>query len=485
MNLLDELRAIVGPTNVLASAAARVAYDGDASQDHARPAAVVLPASADQVAAVLRLATAKGVPLVPRGAGTGLSGGAVAAAGGILLTLTRMNRILAIDPENRLAVVQPGVVNAEVTRAAAPYGLYYAPDPSSQTACTIGGNVAENSGGAHCVAHGVTTNHVRALAAALIPDGRLVRFGGAPGCSDAPGYDVVGLLVGSEGTLGVVTEVTVRLMRVPEAVATLLAVFDAVLPASRVVSQLLASGVVPVALELMDGLSARTVEAATHVGLPPGAGAALLIEVEALREALDEPGGALETASALCWAGGAYEVRVATDAATRAALWRARKAARGALGRLAPNCYVHDGVVPRSQIPRAMARIEEIAAAYRVPIATYLHAGDGNLHPNVLFDERVPGEAERAALAGAAILEVCVELGGALSGEHGIGLEKQRFLPWVLEPADLAAQQGVKRAFDAAGVLNPGKIFPSPGFCGEVRGLSRPPRGQRTEIERS
>ncbi|HEX2036431.1 MAG TPA: FAD-linked oxidase C-terminal domain-containing protein [Chloroflexota bacterium] len=476
--MLAELRRVMGREHALADEAARAAYAGDGSLEVGRPGVVVLPERVDQVVEVVRLASEWGVPLVPRGAGTGLSGGAVAKEGGILLTLTRLNRIKAIDPHNRLAVVEPGVVNAELTRAAAPFGLYYAPDPSSQPACTIGGNVAENSGGAHCLAHGVTTNHVLALEVVVAPDGRRLRLGGpAP---DRPGYDLMGLVVGSEGTLAVVTEVTVRLMTRAESVATLLAIFDSARAASETVSAIIAAGVVPVALEMMDGMSARAVEQGLKVGFPTDAGAVLLIELEGLTEAFDaaDAHGELPLVQRLCQAHGARSVRTATAAWEREALWKGRKAARGALGRLAPNYYVHDGVVPRSRIPEVIDRIAAIGAAYDLPVATYLHAGDGNLHPNVLFDARRPGEAERAKAAGEAILKACVELGGVLSGEHGIGLEKQAYLPWQLAEGDLRAQAKVKVAWDAAGRLNPSKIFPTPGLCGEIRGASRvrPPR---------
>ena len=341
--------------------------------------------------------------------------------------------------------------------------------PSSQPACTIGGNVAENAGGAHCLAHGVTTNHVLALEAVLIPSGQVVRVGGP--AHDRPGYDLMGLLVGSEGTLAVVTEITVRLLVRAEGVATVLAAFDGVAPASETVSAIIGQGIVPVALELMDGMTTRAVAA----GLPENAGAVLLIECEGLREELDDKEGPLATVQAICRAHGARDLRIAFTAADRNALWKARKSARGALGTLAPNCYVHDGVVPRSKVPALMARIEAVAAEFEVPIATYLHAGDGNVHPNVLFDARRPAEAQRAAAAGEAILRACLELGGVLSGEHGIGTEKQAYMAWALTTTDLRAQAHVKLAFDPDERLNPHKLFPTPGFCGEVRGASRPP----------
>ena len=467
--LIERLRAIVGDDGVITSSAALATYESDASQDRGVPTVVVLPRSTAEVAAVVRAAHEQGLPIVPRGAGTGLSGGAVAVEGGLVLTTTRLNRIRRLDLANRIAVVEPGLVNAELTNSVAPHGLYYAPDPSSQPACTIGGNVAENAGGAHCLAHGVTTNHVLALEAVLIPSGQVVRVGGP--AHDRPGYDLMGLLVGSEGTLAVVTEITVRLLVRAEGVATVLAAFDGVAPASETVSAIIGQGIVPVALELMDGMTTRAVAA----GLPEDAGAVLLIECEGLREELDDKEGPLATVQAICRAHGARDLRIAFTAEDRNALWKARKSARGALGTLAPNCYVHDGVVPRSKVPALMARIEAVAAEFEVPIATYLHAGDGNVHPNVLFDARRPAEAQRAAAAGEAILRACLELGGVLSGEHGIGTEKQAYMAWALTTTDLRAQAHVKLAFDPDERLNPHKLFPTPGFCGEVRGASRPP----------
>ncbi|MAG36785.1 MAG: FAD-binding oxidoreductase [Dehalococcoidia bacterium] len=472
--LIERLRAIVGDDGVLTSGAALAAYEGDASQDRGAPTVVALPRNAAEVAEVVHVARQHSLPIVPRGAGTGLSGGAVAVEGGIVVATTRLNRIRRLDLANRLAVVEPGVVNAELTKTAAPHGLYYAPDPSSQPACTIGGNVAENAGGAHCLAHGVTTNHVLALEAVLIPTGQVVRVGGP--AHDRPGYDLMGLLVGSEGTLAIVTEITVRLLARAEGVAAVLAAFDGVVPASEAVSAIIGQGIVPVALEMMDGMTTRAVAQGAPASLPEDAGAVLLIECEGLREELDDKDGPLATVQAICRAHGARDLRIALSESDRNALWKARKSARGALGTLAPNCYVHDGVVPRSKIPTLMARIEAVAAEFDVPIATYLHAGDGNVHPNVLFDARRPTEVRQASAAGEAILRACLDLGGVLSGEHGIGTEKQDYMSWALTTTDLRAQAHVKLAFDPDEQLNPRKLFPTPGFCGEVRGASRPPR---------
>jgi glycolate oxidase len=470
--LVAELQAIAGKEHVLWRFDELRSYEYDGSIDVGHPDAVVLVGSRQEVVEVVRLARRYGKPVVPRGAGTGLSGGAVLSRGGIAIGFSRLRRIIDIDVANQRAVCEPGVVNLDLTKAATRHGLYYAPDPSSQAACTLGGNVAENSGGAHCLAYGVTTNHILGLEALVGPEARPVRLGGSP---DRPGLDLLGLLVGSEGTLAVVTEVTVRLMTRAESIATVLAVYDTAREASEAVSAIIAAGIVPAALEMMDGMSARAVEQGLHVGFPMDAGAVLLIELEGVGEAFtDDPRSDLQRVLDLCRAHHTRSLRTATAAKERETLWKGRKAARGALGRLAPNYYVHDGVVPRSRIPEIIDRIAVISRESGLPVATYLHAGDGNLHPNVLFDARRPGEADRAKAAGEAILRACVDLGGALSGEHGIGLEKQAYLPWQLGEADLNAQAGVKRAWDAAGQLNPGKIFPTPGFCGEVRRASRP-----------
>lgn len=470
-SLINSLITLLGEDGVVASSAGLATYERDASQDRAVPSVVVLPRTTTEVVATTSIARQHGIPIVPRGAGTGLSGGAVPLAGGLVLATTRLDHIRRIDLGNRLAVVEPGVVNAELTKNVASHGLYYAPDPSSQPACTIGGNVAENAGGAHCLAHGVTTNHVLALEVVLIPTGQVVRIGGP--ALDRPGYDLTGLLVGSEGTLAIVTEITVRLLVRAEGVATVLAVFDGVVPASEAVSAIIGEGLLPVALELMDGLTTRTVEKQIQAGLPEDAGAVLIIECEGLREELENKEGALVVVQDICRSYGASDFRIALTEKDRNLLWKARKSARGALGSISPNCYVHDGVVPRSRIPLLMRRIDSVSKEFALPIATYLHAGDGNVHPNVLFDARCPGKTEQAAAAGEAILRACLDLGGALSGEHGIGTEKQAYMAWALNAADLRAQARVKLAFDPDEQLNPHKLFPTPGFCGEVRGASR------------
>jgi glycolate oxidase len=429
-------------------------YEADGSIDVGRPEAVVLVGSRDEVVEVVRLARRYGRPIVPRGSGTGLSGGAIVSEGGLALVFSRLRRILEIDPQNLRAICEPGVVNLDLTKAAAPYGLYYAPDPSSQAACSLGGNVAENSGGAHCLAYGVTTNHVLGLELVLA-DGAVVNVGGA--AVDAPGYDLSGLVVGSEGTFAVVTKVIVRLMRLPESVRTLLAIFDSVDDASRATSAIIAAGIIPAALEMMDGLTIEALVRAGHQGLPHGAQAVLLIELEGLREGLAELVPAVQQ---LCLQHRASEVRAAQTAAERDRLWKARKGALGALGQLKPNYYLQDGVIPRTRLMEVLRTVAEVSERYRLPIANVFHAGDGNLHPCIVFDQRVPGETEKVVAAGADILKKCVELGGTLSGEHGIGLEKQAYMPWIFSDADFDAMRRAKRAFDPAGSLNPGKIFP-------------------------
>jgi glycolate oxidase len=436
------------------------------------PQIVVLPSSTQEVAGIVRLAAAAGVPIVPRGAGTGLAGGAVPAEGGIVLTLARMNRILEVDPANRIAVLEPGVVNLEVSKAVAPHGLFYAPDPSSQAACSIGGNVANNSGGPHTLAYGVTVNHVLGVEVVLA-DGSVVSLGGR--VPDAPGYDLVGLFVGSEGTLGIVTKAIVRLMAAREAVGTMLAIFDDFDAATQTVTDVTAAGIIPAALEMMDDVTIRAVERGLALGFPLDAAAVLLIEVEGLREHVEE---AVRRMRVLCERNGARGVRIAADEAERAALWKGRKSAFGAMGTLAPNYYVHDGVVPRSRLPEIMRRVREVASAHRVLIANVFHAGDGNLHPNILFDIRNEGELDRVIAAGEEILRACVDAGGSLTGEHGIGLEKKAYMPWLFSQTDLAAMAAIKQVFDPDGRFNPAKLFPTPPGCGEVqRAPARIPAG--------
>jgi len=428
------------------------------------PALVVLPHTAGQVATVVRACAEAGVPFVARGSGTGLSGGALPHAEGVLIVTAQMRRIVEIAPADERAVVEPGVINLQVTRAAAPHGYYYAPDPSSQQICSIGGNVAENSGGAHCLKYGFTTNHVTGLQI-VTPDGDLVRLGGrAP---DPPGYDLIGAFVGSEGTLGVATEVTVRLTRLPESVRTLLAAFPSIDAAGAATSAIIAAGVVPAAIEMMDALAIEAAEAAVACGYPPGAAAVLIVE-------LDGPSAEVEAqfteVTSLCRGEGAFEIRIAADDAERALFWKGRKSAFAAVGRISPDYIVQDGVIPRTALPEVLRRIGEVASSHGVRVANVFHAGDGNLHPLVLFDARVEGEAERAETVSGAIIDLCIEYGGSITGEHGVGMDKAKYMPRMYGDDDLDTMQLVRCAFDPAHLANPGKVFPTPRLCGERPG---------------
>ena len=403
------------------------------------------------------------VPWVGRGAGTGLSGGALAREGGLMLVFSRMNKILEIDYENQRAVVQPGVVNLDLTLAVEHAGLYFAPDPSSQKACTIGGNVAENAGGPHTLAYGVTTNHVTGLELVL-PDGTVVRVGGKT--AETPGYDLTGLMVGSEGTLAIVTEITVKLSRLPEAVKTLLAVYETVDDATETVVEITARAITPAACEMLDGWTLRAVEEFVHAGFPMDSAAVLLIEVEGLREAVEWQA---EEVSAVCREHHAREVRVAKDDRERELLWKGRKNAFGAVGRLSPSYYVQDGVIPRTKLPATLRRIDEIGRKYGFQIGNIFHAGDGNLHPIILFDQRDVEQFERAVAAANEIMQWCIDQGGVLPGEHGVGMEKNELMPLLFSEADLDLMRRVRAAFNPSGRLNPGKVFPFGKGCGEVR----------------
>ena len=453
--MIGDLKAVVGDAYVVHEPEDLIVFEYDGSVDRAMPLAVVLPASAEQVSGAVKAARRHGLPIVARGAGTGLSGGAVAEEGGVVLALTRMTNVREIDADNRLAVVETGVVNLDLSAAASKHGLYFAPDPSSQKVCTIGGNVAENSGGPHCLAYGVTTNHVLGMEVVLA-DGSIRWFGGRT--REVPGYDVRGILIGSEGTLAVVTKVVFRLLKQPEAVKTLLAVFGEIEQASAAVSGIIAAGIVPAAMEMMDQMCIEAVEAGLHAGYPEGAGAVLLVEVDGLKEAVGEEAAKIED---VCARYGPIEVRTAVDAAERERLWAGRKGVLGALGRLAPNYYLVDGTIPRTKLLDVLSAITRIGEKYGLPIANLLHAGDGNLHPSVLFDEREPGQTQRALDAGGEILRLCVDSGGVLSGEHGIGLEKQEYMPLMFGDDDMQAMAKLGPAFSTGGMLNPGKIFPT------------------------
>lgn len=461
--IIRELKNIAGAQAVLSSEADLVMYEYDGSIEKARPECVVFPSTSEQVSQIVKLAVQHDVPIVGRGAGTGLSGGALPLAGGILIAFARMNAILEIDLENQRARVQPGVVNFDLTRAVEHAGLYYAPDPSSQKACTIGGNVSENAGGPHTLAYGVTTNHVTGLEL-VMPDGELVRIGGK--VADAPGYDLCGLLVGSEGTLALVTEITVKLSRKPEASRTMLAIFDAVDDSTETVAEITARAITPAACEMMDGWTLCAVEDYVHAGFPRDCAAILLIEVEGLAEAVAAQAKDVEE---VCRIHRAREIRTARDEKERELLWKGRKNAFGALGRLAPSNYVLDGVIPRSKLPQALRRIAEIARQFGFSIGNIFHAGDGNLHPLVLFDPRDPAQVDGAMKASAEIIRYCVEIGGALTGEHGVGMEKSELMPLLFSDDDFQLMRQIHDAFNPRGLLNPGKIFPLGKGCGETR----------------
>ncbi len=460
--LIRELEAAVGKQYVLSTPDELLLYEYDATIDRARPQIVVLPETAEEVAAAVRIARRFDVPVTPRGAGTGISGGALAATGGVVIALTRMRRILEVDSENRIAIVEPGVVNLDLSKSVAKYGLYYAPDPSSQRACTIGGNVAENAGGPHTLALGATTNHVLGLELVLA-DGTITWVGGRT--RDLPGYDLAGAFVGSEGTLGIATKIAVRLMRLPESTRTLLAIFNRLDDASNAVSSIIAAGIVPSALEMMDRMIIHAVEQALHCGYPLDAEAVLLIEVDGLDESTAEQAEDIER---ICREAGAREVRLAVEQADRDLLWAGRKSSLSALGRYFPNFYVLDGVVPRTRLVEVLRASNAVAEKFGLAVANVFHAGDGNLHPNLLFDERVPGTTEKVLQAGAEIMRLCVDAGGSITGEHGVGLEKRDFMAWLFDDADMAAMSYLKRAFGADERFNPCKAFPTHRGCGEV-----------------
>jgi glycolate oxidase len=469
--LLAELRAQLPEDRLLVADDDLFAYECDGQTlDRARPLAVALPVSAAEVSAIVKACIRHRIPFVPRGAGTGLSGGAV-AVGALSVSTARMNQIHEIDALNRQAWVGPGVVNAHLSKAVASHGLHYAPDPSSQNACTIGGNVAENSGGPHTLKYGVTTNHVFGLEAVLA-DGSIVTFGGV--AADAPGYDFTSAFVGSEGTFGIATKILVRLTPNPEGVKTILAIFDSIPDACRGVTEILKRGILPAAIELIDQPTLRAVEAYIHAGFPVDAAAVLLVEVDGMGDDLQLQA---DQVVAACRATSARDVRLAKDDAERAKLWKGRKQAFGALGRLAPNYYTHDGVIPRTKLPEVLAEIQRIGEENQVIIANVFHAGDGNLHPVVLYDERVPGVIDRVKAAGDAILKLVLSVGGALSGEHGIGFEKIGYMGHIFDENDLAQMRRLRDVFNPHGLCNPGKVIPSPGLCVEPGAQRKLPLG--------
>ncbi len=453
--LAARLAAIVGERRVLRRRSDLVAYNSDGLPSYRRqPSCAVFPGTRDEVVAVVRTLAEAGVPFVPRGAGTGLSGGAL-ADGVVLLGLNRLTRILSIDADNRLAVVEPGVVNVALSRAAAPHGLHYAPDPSSQAACTIGGNVAENAGGPHCLKYGVTTNHIVALTVVL-PDGTVVTLGRADGESE--GYDLVAAFVGSEGCFGVALDITVRLTPNPEAVRTLLADFTSLDAAARAVSSIVASGILPAALEMLDAPTIRIVEASIYAaGYPVDAAAVLLIELDGALAGLEQDVNDVE---AMCRAEGARSVRIARDEGERARLWQGRKKAFGAMGRLSSHLVVQDAVVPRTQLPHVLAAIQSIAEKHRVTVCNVFHAGDGNVHPNVAYDAGNPDETARVHATMREIMQACIAAGGTITGEHGVGLDKLPYMNAIFSPSSLRAMCDLRDVFDPMRRANPGKVVP-------------------------
>jgi glycolate oxidase len=461
--LRAELETIAGAGAVVSHRSELKVYECDGwTIEKNAPDLLVMPQSTAQVSAIIKALYRQGVAFVPRGAGTGLSGGCLPLAAPVMICTSRMNRILSIDLANRRVEVQPGVVNLHVTDAVKNQGYLYAPDPSSQSACTIGGNIAENSGGPHTLKYGVTTNHVLGIELVL-PDGEVVELGGP--AEEKLGYDLAGAVVGSEGTVGLVTRAILRLTRAPQSYRTMLALFDDVEAATRAVSRIIAAGIVPGAVEMMDRLIMGAVEAAFHVGFPPDAGAALIVELDGLAAGLDDHAA---RAAELMHTAGARSVELARDEAQRQLLWKARKRAFGAVGRLAPNYATQDGVVPRTRLPDILREITSIAARYHLKIGNVFHAGDGNIHPIVLYDERDADETRRAIEAGRDILKACVAMGGSLTGEHGIGVEKMQEMPLLFSPDDLRVMAELRAVFDPASRSNPGKILPQPGACVEV-----------------
>ena len=466
--LAEDLRRLIGADKVLTDPAQLRTYECDGlATFRTRPGVVVLASTRDDVVQTVRLCAAAGVPFVARGSGTGLSGGAMPIAEGVLIVLTRLRKIVSVDPDNQRVVVEPGVINLWVTREAAPHNQAYAPDPSSQQICSIGGNVAENAGGAHCLKYGFTVNHVMG-AEVVLSSGEVVHLGGS--APEHPGYDLLGAFIGSEGTLGVTTEVTLRTVRVPESVQTMLVGFRSVEDAAGAVTDIIAAGILPAAIEMMDALAIEAAEAAVKCGYPAGAVAVLVIELDGPQVEVDAQFAQVE---ALSQARHAFETRIAQDAAERALMWKGRKSAFAAVGRISPAYYVQDGVIPRTKLPEVLAGIARLATEANVRVANVFHAGDGNIHPILLFDERDADQVRRVLLASHAILEACVELGGSVTGEHGIGVEKLEFMSRLFGPDDLDAMSRIRRAMNPEGRCSPGKMLPGGGGCVERTGPGR------------
>jgi glycolate oxidase len=464
------LTQICGADSVITDPQQLRTYECDGLTAHrCSPGIVVLPQTAEQVAATVRECAARHIPFVARGSGTGLSGGALPRADGVLIVMSKMRSIIAIYAASRRAIVEPGVTNLAVSKAAEPYGLFYAPDPSSQVVCSVGGNVAENSGGAHCLKNGFTVHHVAGLEI-VTPDGELTWLGDGTGA--APGYDLVGAFTGSEGTLGIATKIVVRLTPIPEAVTTLLAAFTTMGAGGAAVSSIIGSGILPAAIEMMDALAIEAAEAAVDCRYPEGAGAVLIVELDGPEA---DVAAQTDAVRQICTATGAYEIRAAENAAERAAIWTGRKSAFAAVGRISPAYIVQDGVVPRTALPAVLDRISELSAETGIRVANVFHAGDGNLHPLVLFDDTIPGEQEAAEKVSGMILDLCIEHGGSITGEHGVGVDKSRYMPRMFGADDLDTMQLLRCAFDPAGLCNPGKVFPTPRLCGEVPGVRHAP----------
>jgi glycolate oxidase len=462
--IVEKLRSATGPEGVITAPEELRTYECDALTAYrAVPGAVVLPASTGQVQEVVRICYNARIPFVARGSGTGLSGGAMPVPDGVLISLVRMNRVLEVDFPNARVVVEPGVINLDVTGRVAQENYFYAPDPSSQSVCSIGGNVAENSGGAHCLKYGFTTTHVLALEVVL-PDGTLVHMGKKT--LDAPGYDLPGIFVGSEGTLGIATKVTLRIVKRPESVRTLLAAFNSTNEAGAAVSGIIAAGMLPAAIEMMDRLSIQAAEAAVHAHYPE-CGGLLLVELDG---PLAEVCALMEQVNEICRSHGAWEIRLAQTETERALVWKGRKAAFAALGRISPNYIVQDGVIPRTRLPQVLSRIEELSAKAGLRVANVFHAGDGNLHPMVMYDRRIAGQEKAAIALSEKILELCIAEGGSITGEHGVGEEKKHMMSKMFAEPDLATMQRLRCAFDPELVANPYKVFPRPRLCGEKPG---------------
>jgi glycolate oxidase len=475
-SFIAELEQNVGAGGILRDTSELLTYESDGlARLHATPGCVVLPTSAAEVQQIVRLCHRHQVPFVARGHGTGLSGGALPLPNGVLIVLSRLNRIIDVDIPNQRVTVEPGVINLDVTRRVSPHGYYYAPDPSSQLICSIGGNVAENSGGAHCLKYGFTVHHVMAVEAVL-PDGEMVHLGGS--ALDTPGLDLVGTLVGSEGTLAVVTKITLKILRAPEAVRTILAAFDSTAAAGAAVSEIIAEGIIPAAVEMMDRLTIEAAEAAVHPGFPK-AEAVLIVELDGSRAEVE---GLFAVVESICHRTGGTEIQIAQDNDQRARIWKGRKAAFAAMGRVSPNYYVQDGVIPRTKLSEVLSKIRALEARSGLRIGNVFHAGDGNLHPLICYDERIPGQGDLAEHVASEILMYCIEAGGSITGEHGVGADKSAYLGKMFSEADLDTMQLVRCAFDPTSICNPGKVFPTPRLCGEVPGPYREHPAERAGL---